>query len=295
MKAYRTYERLYGENLNELSDDYLFSELIETRSPDFSWEIGLHMHPNLCQIFYVHTGSFSFYNEEESIEFNGPVLLFIPSKFIHGFKFENNVSGRIISLASTLTKRIIEVGGLPFSLFTKFQTSDACSDSLFNSELFSKLMETIDDELFKEYFYKDTLLHALLQQLFIYMSRLWQIEELDSSNKKAVSYFYDFERLIKESNFQWSIKQYANKLGISTVHLNRICNKIANQSASSLIQRIQLQQAKQYLLHTNYTISEIAYLINFEYPNYFARFFKKHTGLSPKDFRKQEIKKDKLN
>ena len=49
-----------------------------------------------------------------------------------------------------------------------------------------------------------------------------------------------------------------------------------------------LDEARKYLTYTSYSVSEIAYLLKFEYPNYFARFFKKHTGLSPTEFRERQ-------
>jgi AraC family transcriptional activator of pobA len=53
------------------------------------------------------------------------------------------------------------------------------------------------------------------------------------------------------------------------------------------VQEHLIEQAKNYLSHTSYTIAEIAYLLNFEYPNYFARLFKKINGVSPKEYRRR--------
>ncbi|MFX5756507.1 helix-turn-helix domain-containing protein, partial [Acinetobacter baumannii] len=71
-------------------------------------------------------------------------------------------------------------------------------------------------------------------------------------------------------------------------HLNRICNEVRGKSALSIIQEHLIEQAKTYLLHTSYSVSEIAYLLNFEYPNYFARLFKKLNGVSPREFRNKQ-------
>jgi AraC family transcriptional activator of pobA len=44
-------------------------------------------------------------------------------------------------------------------------------------------------------------------------------------------------------------------------------------------------EAEKYLKHTDYSISEIAYRLNFEDPAYFSRFFSKQKAMSPKEFR----------
>ncbi len=73
----------------------------------------------------------------------------------------------------------------------------------------------------------------------------------------------------------------AFELGITPVHLNRICNLATGKSAGQLMDEHLLDEAKKYLKYTSYSVSQVAYLLKFEYPNYFARFFKKHTSISP--------------
>ena len=44
-------------------------------------------------------------------------------------------------------------------------------------------------------------------------------------------------------------------------------------------------EAKRNLLATTSQIKEIAFQLGYEDPSYFSRFFKKHTGHTPEDFR----------
>lgn len=80
---------------------------------------------------------------------------------------------------------------------------------------------------------------------------------------------------------------YAEKLCVSTAHLNRVCRRETGKSASELIQAYLLEEIKRQLIYTQQPIKEIAYSLNFEDPAYFHRFFKQHTGLTPAAFRER--------
>ena len=97
-----------------------------------------------------------------------------------------------------------------------------------------------------------------------------------------------FIQSVKTSHQPKSIPEFAKELNITAVHLNRICNQVRGKSALLIVQEHLIEQAKNYLLHTSYTIAEIAYRLNFEYPNYFARLFKKLNGVSPKEYRRKQ-------
>ncbi|MCP1383768.1 helix-turn-helix transcriptional regulator [Runella sp. S5] len=103
-----------------------------------------------------------------------------------------------------------------------------------------------------------------------------------------MSHFRRFQKKIKEANYPKSIPEFAAELNITPIHLNRICRSVSGHSAIQLVHRYLIGEAQKYLTHTSYSISEIAYLLKFEYPNYFAKLFKKYTGLSPVEFRKKQ-------
>lgn len=79
---------------------------------------------------------------------------------------------------------------------------------------------------------------------------------------------------------------YASKMNISLKHLNRICKIILNQTATEIITNRLILEAKRLLIHPSKSISQVADELQFVNYSYFAKLFKKHTGISPSDFRK---------
>lgn len=79
---------------------------------------------------------------------------------------------------------------------------------------------------------------------------------------------------------------FAARLAVHVNHLNTAVQKVTGKSTTKHISEQLFAEAKSLLSYTNYSIAEIAYGLGFEYQSYFNRFFKKHIGLTPSDFRK---------
>ena len=98
--------------------------------------------------------------------------------------------------------------------------------------------------------------------------------------------YNEFESLVQKHFLELtSVKAYADKIYVSPKHLSETVKKVSGQSALQLIHKAQLNYAKALLLQTNKNVSEIAYELNFENPDYFSVFFKRLTGKSPLQFR----------
>ncbi len=83
-----------------------------------------------------------------------------------------------------------------------------------------------------------------------------------------------------------SMPMIAERLHISYTTFRRQFKTITGLSPSQYFINIRIQRAKEMLLGTNASIKEIAMVLQFESPEYFATFFKKKTGMSPLEFRK---------
>ena len=99
---------------------------------------------------------------------------------------------------------------------------------------------------------------------------------------------YDFSALISQMNQSYgslSIAQCAELFHMSPFHFARIFKSNIGMSPHAYQMQIKLQYAHQYLKNSSMTINEISDTLNFTSLSYFCAFFKKHTGLSPTEFR----------
>ena len=76
----------------------------------------------------------------------------------------------------------------------------------------------------------------------------------------------------------------ATQLGVSYRYMNDTIKAETGTTAVDQIHLYLIEEAKNLLLTPNASISETAYKLGFEYPQYFSRLFKKKTGLSPKEY-----------
>jgi len=105
----------------------------------------------------------------------------------------------------------------------------------------------------------------------------------------------DFFKLLKSyylNTGEFSNKQqptvlsFSEKLNVTPNYLSDTIKHHSGKSALNIIHDFVIEEAKILLITSSQTVSEISYILGFEYPNYFSRLFKKKTNLSPSDFRK---------
>ena len=82
---------------------------------------------------------------------------------------------------------------------------------------------------------------------------------------------------------------YANLMNLSEKTLYNTCKTISEKSAQELIQQRILLEAKRLLVYSNFSVKEIATQLGFHDYSYFTRFFSKNVGLSPIQFRQQNL------
>lgn len=80
---------------------------------------------------------------------------------------------------------------------------------------------------------------------------------------------------------------YASELCVTLNYLNTIIKKTSGKNPSFFINQRIIQESKFLICQSTENFSEIAYSLNFSDPFTFSKYFKKHTNLSPSQFRKQ--------
>lgn len=76
----------------------------------------------------------------------------------------------------------------------------------------------------------------------------------------------------------------AGKLEVSHRYMSDMIKAETGKTAVDQVNLFLIEEAKSLLLSPNASISETAYQLGFEYPQYFSRLFKKKTGVSPKEY-----------
>ena len=91
---------------------------------------------------------------------------------------------------------------------------------------------------------------------------------------------------IKEDCLNASLEAIAGKVQVTPAYLSYLFHKETGQHFSELVKNEKVTQAKRLLRDTKMNISEVASSMQYDRVQNFSKFFKKHTGLTPKEYRK---------
>lgn len=137
--------------------------------------------------------------------------------------------------------------------------------------------------------YREAIAQNLLQIFFFdtydKVQRLFTPEQIEGSNRRE-ELFKKFINLIHTYCVtQRDVAFYAEQLCISTRYLSSITQQIGKVSAKELIDDFLMLELKVALQSTGLSLKEIADKYHFPDQSFFGRYFKKHTGMSPKEYR----------
>lgn len=137
-----------------------------------------------------------------------------------------------------------------------------------------------------------TMLRNMLQTFFLGLESALkhhianqEIKTFSSSRRL----FNEFYKLLSENCKQHhDVKFYADKLCITPYYLSRITRQIFSASPKELIDRQIIMEIKALLTTTELSVKEIAASYNFESSSYLGRFFRRHIGMTPSEYREQK-------
>lgn len=81
------------------------------------------------------------------------------------------------------------------------------------------------------------------------------------------------------------IETLAREFKISTRSLNRRFKAAARMTPLQYLQQLRIEQAKELLKQSNLAIAEIAYAAGYQDTSHFGSLFRKHTGITPMEYR----------
>jgi len=112
-----------------------------------------------------------------------------------------------------------------------------------------------------------------------------QAEPEQALDRKAEIY-YEYNDLVMKHYREWHhVSQYAEAMRLTLPHVCSTIKAYSGKTAGDMITDAILTDAKAQLKITNLQVKEIAFALGFENVAFFNRFFKSHTGVTPKAYR----------
>ena len=279
---------LYGSEAEPSWVDLVHFERIPDRSSLFGWEIEPHFHDALLQVLYPVCGGGQAFIDGRKWELEPPCLIVAPARSVHGFHFTQQVDGPVItvpqrpleSLAAVVAPELLAQIRTPAVLHV-----DPASR---HAEALMPLFDAIEREASTHAPGQVGAGMSLVVALFVQIARIAQSEHAAGAvtRSRKAGQIERFRAMLDEHCRQRvSADGYARALGVTRGQLTRLCREVLGMSALDAINARVLHEAQRELVYSSLSIKQVAAELGFDDEAYFGRFFKKHTGLRPTEFR----------
>lgn len=136
------------------------------------------------------------------------------------------------------------------------------------------------------------LLRAILYQLMVRLNRLFGAAHGTDPDTEANPVLSRFRSLLEEHfRERHAVRDYARLLHVTPGHLSDLARRYTGSSAGELIRGRILVEAKRLVLYSGLPAQAVSARLGFEDPSYFGRFFRRETGLSPGEYRREILEK----
>ncbi len=286
---------LYGDQVQPAWLDSVHVEQIHERSALFAYEIAPHVHDQLMQVLYVTRGGGEAVIEGQHHPFRAPALIVVPAQHVHGWHFHSDVDGPVVTAAQRPLESLAAVGAPDLLPHLRRPRVLDVGSAPRQAEALPPLFDAIEREYRLHAPEGAAAGTALLMAVFVQVARIAAAQPVDETalaapqaaartRKAAVVERF---RAAVDARFRerWSVDQHADALGLSAGQLSRLCRAVLGVSALDVINARIVHEAERELVYSTLSIKQIAGVLGFADEAYFGRFFKKHAGQTPTEFR----------
>ena len=293
MKSGIPSDDLYGDQQQGGWTNSFQFEWIPVRSSPYNYDIRPHKHDAFIQILYLTQGGGEVLINDARYQVSSPALILIPSQNVHGFQFTPTIDGPVVtaaqksleSMAAVVMPELVSVLRKPVVLHL--------DESSRHAEALMPLFLGIEREWRVHAVGQVAAGMSLVMALLVQVARLSNVLEPApmANNSRKAQQIEKFRALV-DAHFRERrpIEDYANEMGLTAGHLTRLCREVLNVSSQDVVNARILHEAQRELVYSSDGIKQIAHWVGFVDEAYFTRFFRKHMGLTPSEFREQALR-----
>jgi AraC family transcriptional activator of pobA len=279
---------LYGDQAQPSWQSTFDFEWIPARSRRYNWEIQPHTHDAFVQILLLQQGGAQVQLDHARISERAPCLILIPAQTVHGFHFASDTDGPVVTAAQRPLESLAQVvmPELVDNIRKPLVMSLASQDSAM--EALMPIFLAIERESRRSSTGQVAAALSLITALLVQVARLRQVDAAtpmlrDSRKHGQIQKF----RALVDARFKQHLplQDYAAELGITAGQLTRLCREVLGTSSLAVLHARLVHEAQRELVYTDVSIKRLASDLGFVDEAYFGRFFRKHTGLTPREFR----------
>jgi AraC-like DNA-binding protein len=149
------------------------------------------------------------------------------------------------------------------------------------------IVQCMREEHTQQRLMKEDVIRASLDILLILLMRNFEAQQKDQQVPAVMP--PQLQQLINLIDQHYRehppVSFYADQLHMTAKHLNDSCKRATGKTTSELIQERVLLEARRLLVHSDLSVTQVAAALGYFDNAYFFRFFKKHTGQTPEQFR----------
>ena len=188
------------------------------------------------------------------------------SSFLENNAFSNHMSLTTLQVNDPVLPLPDDVASVTKHMLETFMEASNCQPSLLSS---NKMLHIFN----------------LLQTTYSELVSNFQHTEAQPMDRKNEIY-QEYCQLVMKHYREWHhVTQYAEAMRLTLPHLSSTIKQASAKTAGDLINEAIITDAKAQLKLTTLQIKEVAISLGFENVAFFNRFFKSHTGMTPKSYR----------
>jgi AraC family transcriptional activator of pobA len=251
------------------------------------WRTEPHAHPAYGQVIFVRSGRGVMNLEGESVPFEGPCALLLPTECVHGLDYEVDVDGWVVTIEVAYLTQVNAKLREFIALWEAPRVIPLAGAAEAGMEFYS-LVNSLKEEAESDAVGHVVGTEALLTTLLLKLARATPFEQAanESATRNDIRQVDRFRKLIEEHYREnLTLQDYASKMAISLVQLRAACASAVEQSPTKMIHARIITEAKRNLIFGDMSVEQIAFGLGFADAAYFTRFFRREVGQAPSQFR----------
>jgi AraC family transcriptional regulator, transcriptional activator of pobA len=238
------------------------------------------------KLIYCNFGTVSLTIDENEFILEPNQVITITSGQIHFFKDFKNAELFILEFTFDFFCKNDHDIELIFhnGLFCHFGMNEVITIS--KADFFKELLQKIGLELSQKPYQYLISVHSNIELLLVEINRS-KMANGDEIWKPDALFLHFLESVRKHFKNNFTVSKHADLVHSTEAKLNELSKLHTGKTAQNVIYGLIVSEAKRRLLYEDISIKEIAFELGFNDPFYFSNFFKKHTNLSPKNYKKE--------